>query len=406
MHVRSSLLVSLIVFAAACGPAAPSHGDDTGVDAGPNDTCSGSDTRCLGDEYQQCTGGHFVTQQMCSGMACSPTLGCVACDPVAGNSCNGNSVVACNADGTFGSIVMTCNTGETCTAGACSRECSADGVDLIYVVDEQNELLSFDPRLLAQGANVAFHKIGTLACPAGPSWSDWAANAMTDVATPFSMGVDRNAVAWVLYSSGEIFNVKTSDASCIGNSGYQQGPDGNPQNGMEVFGMGFVTDTAGGNTEHLYLGGGDIMATPGGSLAVLDPTSPAHATLVPAGLPNQGQDSPELTGTGAGQMFGFYPGTSTAFVQEISKAGAATGMKWNIPGGLGTTKKIRAWAFAQWGGVFYIFVTTDDDGMGTNLNSTVHSIDKASNTHKVELQNLPYTIVGAGVSTCAPTVVN
>jgi hypothetical protein len=402
--MRSSLLVSLIVAAAACGPGSPAN---HGPDADPADnTCSGNETRCLANDYQQCDGSHFQSKQMCA-TSCSPTLGCVDCDPAAGNACSGQAVVSCNADGSFGGVVQTCGTGESCTAGACSRECSADGVDLIYVVDEQNELLSFDPRKLGGGAAQAFHKIGQLACPAGPSWKDWAVG-QPGPATPFSMGVDRDAIAWVLYSSGEIFRVKTSDASCIGNSGYQQGTNGNAQNGMEVFGMGFVTDTAGGDTEKLYIGGGSITAPPGGKLAVIDPASPAKATLIPTGLPNQGEHSPEITGTGAAEMFGFFPGSTTAFVQQIPKTGGSTGQKWNIPGGLGggQTKVIRAWAFAQWGGVFYIFVTTDDDGQGTNLNSTVHSIGRVSGAHKVELQNLPYTIVGAGVSTCAPTVVN
>ena len=32
--------------------------------------------------------------------------------------------------------------------------------------------------------------------------------------TPFSMGVDRNAVAWVLYSNGQLFQVDTTTAKC------------------------------------------------------------------------------------------------------------------------------------------------------------------------------------------------
>src|SRR5262249_22001907 len=109
------------------------------------------------------------------------------------------------------------------------------------------------------------------------------------------------------------------------------------------------------------------------------------------------------------QMFGFFPGDTTAFVQELSKSNGSlvnAAQKWSIPGGLGAGKIVRAWAFAQWGEKFYVFVTTDDDGMGTNLNSTVHSIDRTTNANVLGLQNLPYMIVGAGVSTCAPTVVN
>jgi hypothetical protein len=35
----------------------------------------------------------------------------------------------------------------------------------------------------------------------------------------------------------------------------------------------------------------------------------------------------------------------------------------------------------------------------------VRSIDRATNTYTVVLQNLPYQIDGAGVSTCAPSVI-
>lgn len=73
----------------------------------------------------------------------------------------------------------------------------------------------------------------------------------------------------------------------------------------------------------------------------------------------------------------------------------------SIPGGLGG--QVRAWAFAQWGGKFYIFVTTQNL-IGTT-NSTVRTIDRATGQSATILQNLPNIIVGAGVSTCAPVVI-
>ena len=48
-----------------------------------------------------------------------------------------------------------------------------------------------------------------------------------------------------------------------------------------------------------------------------------------------------------------------------------------------------------------MFVTTQN-GSGVE-NSTVRSIDRTTGTYTVVLQNLPYFIDGAGVSTCAPT---
>ena len=39
-------------------------------------------------------------------------------------------------------------------------------------------------------------------------------------ATPFSMSVDREGQAWVLYTSGEIFKVSIEDASCADSGWY------------------------------------------------------------------------------------------------------------------------------------------------------------------------------------------
>jgi hypothetical protein len=44
-------------------------------------------------------------------------------------------------------------------------------------------------------------------------------------------------------------------------------------------------------------------------------------------------------------------------------------------------------------------VTTTD---GLTSNSTVRTIDRATGQYQLVTQNLPYNIVGAGVSTCAP----
>jgi hypothetical protein len=399
--MRRSVVLAFFLGLVACGPGAPSHPGTGGPDAGTGGSCSQNGaTTCVGNDFETCTGGSWTLTQSCPN-ACDATKGCVQCVAGGGNVCNGDTVVMCNSDGTFGSVVQTCQSGETCAAGMCSRSCTADGVDLIYVVDDNNELLSFDPRLIAQGANAAFKVIGTMSCPAGASWPDWNPT-MPGPATPFSMGIDRNAVAWVLYTSGEIFNVSTKTAACsgagLGKTAYTPG-----QNSMELFGMGFVTDSQGGNTEKLYLGGGDVMAKPGGKLTHLDPASPMTAT--PTGtLPNDGELSPELTGTGAAEFFGFFPGINSSFVVQLDKnTGAEIGSKWDV-GGLGST--VAAWAFAQWGGDFYVFVSTDPSGTGTSFNSTVRRVNRATKKVDTIFQNLPYKIVGAGVSTCAPTVVN
>ncbi len=374
----------ILLFAAGCG--GPSGSDNVDVDAGV--ACGGDENRCIENAFQTCQGGVFVTVENCAN-TCVSDFGCSDCDPDLATACDGADVVECTADGTFGTLIETCNAGEVCEQGACTRSCTADGVDLVYVVDDSYNLRSFDPRLVGTATD-PFTLIGPLACPA----SNTPAPGWVGAITPFSMAVDRLAVARVLYASGEIFYVSTADASCSATSFVPS------QQGMNLFGMGFVTDAIGGDTEHLFIGGGDASATPGGQLAIVDD---AFQVSLRGALRADTEYSPELTGTGAAELFGFYPGINEAFVQEIDPdTGAGVGPEYDVPGGLGggVGTFVQAWAFAQWGGKFYLFVTTSD---GLNSNSTVRTIDRATGTAETVMQNLPYFIVGAGVSTCAPT---
>src|SRR5690349_23416797 len=96
------LVGSLIVIAlAACG--GPSR-DNPQPDA---EGCSpGDPPQCSDRAYQTCECGEYVTQEVCP-TACSPTMGCVECNPALGNACNCNDVVSCKADGSFGNVVDT-----------------------------------------------------------------------------------------------------------------------------------------------------------------------------------------------------------------------------------------------------------------------------------------------------------
>jgi hypothetical protein len=382
---RTFVLVSiaLVGLLVACGPGA--NGDD---DDGTGEQCEGSGTRCVGPQLQECRDGEWVIDETCAN-ACNADLGCIDCNPGAGPVCDGNTVTACNADGSFGNAIMECPEGSECSGGSCARACSADGVDLIYVVDDKYRLLSFDPRLV--GTSDPFRQIGNLACPAGAAVPGWIGTV-----APFSMAVDREAVAWVLYSSGQIFHVSTQNAQCSATSFPARQNTGGRQ--WDLFGMGFVTDDAGGDTERLWVGGGNVDAMEAGDLGVITPDTLAIQRIGP--LSATQEYSPEFTGLGDGTLWGFYPGLSSAFVQQLDKAsGAGTGPQRAIPGGLGGD--VAAWAFAQWGGKFYLFVTTSDF-LG-NTNSTVRTIDRVSGQYQLVSQNLPYKIVGAGVSTCAPT---
>src|ERR1043165_7129278 len=77
-------------------------------------------------------------------------------------------------------------------SGSNTDGCS-DAAKLVYVVDANNTLSKFDP------ATKMFTDIGTLSCP-GETGGLFGGS-------PFSMGIDRNAVAWVLFSDRQRFQV-------------------------------------------------------------------------------------------------------------------------------------------------------------------------------------------------------
>ncbi len=241
-------------------------------------------------------------------------------------------------------------------------DCPDAAATLIYVVTEQEELFSFYP------PSLTFTRIGKLVCPAG-------------AATPYSMAVDRRGKAYVVYSDGNLFAVSTATAACIATA-YVPG-----QGGFTTFGMGFASDIN-GSAETLFVakntGNASVLAgidTIGFGLNVVGPITPTIART-------------ELTGTGEGRLFGFFtnpaPAVSGSRIIEIDKATATTVGANDLPVG----GPNDAWAFAYWGGDFWIFTSP---GGATKV-----SRFRPSDTTTVDLTTHPSTIVGAGVSTCAP----
>jgi hypothetical protein len=238
---------------------------------------------------------------------------------------------------------------------------------LVYVVTEQNVLLRFDPE------GLAFETVGTLQCAAGP------------FAAPFSMAIDRVADAWVLYSDGSLFKVSTIDASCE-TLAFQHG-----QAGFVTFGMGFASDEPEGETETLFVS----KATNGlGDSALGTLAFPSLTITQVAPIPGVG--SAELTGNGLAELWGFFPEASPARVARVDKATAALSDAFELP----SIANTQAWAFAFWGGNFYLFFKSYADA-----SSSVYRLDPATGDFANVLPKTGWTITGAGVSSCAPTVV-
>jgi len=291
----------------------------------------------------------------------------LACTP--GESfCEGEDVISCTSAGARGSKLRSCNGG--CRAGACIDTCGAHDVELIYLVDHDNKFLSFDPKKLPGDP---FRVIGTLSCEA----------------KPISMAVDRQGLAWVLHRSSRLFRVSLFDAKCIGETVVDD-------SGVE-YGMGFVTDGKGATTETLYVAENDDAMT--FSAIRSDRTRAARARRETVGaITPKGARNPELTGTGNGELFAFFPGPHLGFVQQVDRAtGKLIGPKWAIPGKGDASN--GAYAFAHWGGVFYVFIVPD---AANDRRSVVYAIERKTGSTKQVRSGDPYTIVGAGVSTCAP----
>ena len=246
------------------------------------------------------------------------------------------------------------------------RECIDPRALFVYVVTLQFELYRFDPQALA------FTFVGVLDCPSGPN------------TTPYSMAVDRHGRAFVLFTDGELFLASVFDASCEPTA-YQ--PD---QGGFHTFGMGFAT-AIDEPEDQLFVADADFVE-PSKGLGVIDTTT-MELTFVGPFTPLLGQRA-ELTGTGDGKLFAFFldkPGPGS-HVAEVDKASGA--ITSSVALAVGTPDS--AFAFAHWGGDFFLFAT---DGVNPESTVTRYHPEDGSIT---DVATLGSTIVGAGVSTCAP----
>ena len=373
------LLPPLLVVVVACGPSVVPGSDDD-IDPEP---CAGGVTRCAGATYQACVDGAFVDVEACQAPeVCVADLGCRDCDPRAPRTCADGDVVACAADGTLGGVLEDC--GDLgCGGGTCGGDCGA-AARTIYVVTSDDELMSFEPAMDAH----TFTSIGRLQCPAGPEWPERGGGA----ASPYSMAVGRHGSAWVLYTSGELFEVSTADASCRPTS-FVPG-----RGGFKLFGMGFVSDP-GSTEEQLFIAGGTVEAPGQGNLARL---TGDHAAVELRGPLVRGEFQPELTGTGNGELWAYYPGQQGSFVARLDPASAQLVSRAPLPPLAGIP---IGWAFAHWGGRFYVFVSDVQVGGSGATQHRVLRLDPATGAVDVVRSGLGFKVVGAGVSTCAPIVV-
>ncbi len=238
--------------------------------------------------------------------------------------------------------------------------CADAGTQYIYVITEQNELFSFYPPTLG------FSKIGDISC--------------TNASTPFSMGVDRSGIAYSVFSNGELFEISTLNAAC------KPTPYKPNQAGFATFGMGFSGAADAGET--LYVAESTNQNPRLGSID----TTTFNLNVIGVFKPKTGGRC-ELTGTGDGHLYAFCLPQFGSGGDLLNLDPTNANIISEVSVGVGTSQD--AFAYAFYGGQFWIFTGPPNQG------TTVTVFDPITLTSKA-VASLTSTIVGAGVSTCAP----
>jgi hypothetical protein len=191
----------------------------------------------------------------------------------------------------------------------------------------------------------------------------------------------------VNYDDGNLFKVSTADATC------QATPFVANQHGFGKFGMAFATNSATSTSETLYVVG--ITNTDAGKgLASIDLTSFILTPIGDFSGTLQGMGA-ELTGTGDGRLFGFFTTQPNATLAQIAEQSAATTGNKDLNG----VNTGNDWAFSFWGGDFWFYTSN-----GITPSTVTQLKASSDNSISVPVPNVGgFRIVGAGVSTCAPT---
>ncbi len=240
-------------------------------------------------------------------------------------------------------------------AVATDEECAGE-IKLVYVFTRDAKIVRFDP------ATLTFTELGRVICPTS---SD--AN---------SMAIDRHGEAWLAFTDTRVFNVPLRTLECT--EVVLNWPEGNGRTGR--FGMAFSKDDS-ETGESLFMGGNGLWKTDPRTLEVqhIGEAKPLSAVF-------------ELSGTGDGKLFGWGAGNGILGRLDLVSGNVLEWEQTNVVG--------RDWAFAQWGGDFWLFVQLDR-GEGFKSTSVVR-YSPLTRTSAVVVEDAGMIVVGAGSSTCAP----
>ncbi len=203
--------------------------------------------------------------------------------------------------------------------------------NLIYVLSDDSEIYSYDP------VSNEFAFLTLLDCPGH---------------LPYSMAVDQQGVAWVLYADDhDVYSVDLHAPGPCGDPGYTPGNTDFP-----LFGMAFTATGGGGCPRlfaHSYSGSGPFGEGPDlGQLGYIEPTGGPINVL--AAIDYNGG---ELAGTGDGRLFAF-AGVEPAKLVAYERDTGAVLETIHLDG----FNKTNASAFAFFAGDFYFFTEAPPTG--------------------------------------------
>ena len=233
-----------------------------------------------------------------------------------------------------------------------------DTSDLLYAVDKgDGGLYLFDP------SAGSFELLGIPDCGMFSG-------------TPASMAVARNGIAYIRYSSSTLYAVDVETLECT-------------ETDMSVssfgkFGMGYATLHSNTWQDELFIANRD-------TLAKLNTSTFQVETI--GVLPSQS----ELTGNALGELWGVFPLESPAQIMELDRESGQPQQSITLSF-MPSPMNIDTFAFATWGGDFYVFLRLY--GMGES--TRVYRVSTTGHT-EVLSNATGRNIVGVGVSTCAPT---
>lgn len=259
--------------------------------------------------------------------------------------------------------------------------CVGENVKKVFVVTTDLSALPYESHLFRfDPTDVSYTHIGELSCPGS---------------FLRTMAVDRDGLGWGSMGDGSLVRIDTETADCTA-SGMEL-----EQHSISRYGMGYAT-LGESDSEKLYITatGSDWSGQanqPYRKLAAIDTNTLLIDLIgdleapVPANM--------ELTGTGDGRLFGMVLDVRDlrniiVSVDELNADTAATISSKTVP-----LEANSGFAFAHWGGDFWLF-TEADDGKARVAQFDFET-GVVEQTVDVDL-GVAGSIVGAGVSTCAP----